>query len=143
MRAQQQWDFQTGKRDVGKRDPLLAADYERGFLTHGLFAYSRHPNFFAEQSFWVCIALFTVAASGGAWTVGGFTGAAVLIFNFHFSTNFGEVKWAISTPTAISSIPLPPKSQGISAEKYKAYKAYQACTSRLLPWFPGTMKKAE
>ena len=26
-----------------------SGDVRRGFLTQGLFAYSRHPNFFAEQ----------------------------------------------------------------------------------------------
>lgn len=35
------------KAAAGKR---LTGDYGRGFLTSGLFAYSRHPNFFAGES---------------------------------------------------------------------------------------------
>ena len=90
LRPQQQWNFQTAKHNKAPRLPALKDDYERGFLTHGLFQYSRHPNFFAEQSFWLSFAAFTVAVTGSV-TVGGFLGAALLIFNFHFSTDFGEV----------------------------------------------------
>jgi steroid 5-alpha reductase family enzyme len=34
--------------------PFTAADAERGFITKGLWAWSRHPNFLCEQCFWVC-----------------------------------------------------------------------------------------
>jgi steroid 5-alpha reductase family enzyme len=37
----------------GARLDWTAADAERGFLTRGLWAWSRHPNFACEQSFWV------------------------------------------------------------------------------------------
>lgn len=33
-------------------------DAKRGFITRGLWRYSRHPNFACEQSFWVCISIF-------------------------------------------------------------------------------------
>jgi steroid 5-alpha reductase family enzyme len=88
---QQQWNFQTAKRDKSLQVAALSKDYANGFLTHGLFAFSRHPNFFAEQCFWVSYALFCVPACGGVWANVGFVGAALLIFNFHFSTDFGEV----------------------------------------------------
>ena len=29
-------------------------------------------------------------------------------------------------------------TEGVSAEKYPAYAAYQRTTSRLMPWWPGT-----
>ena len=32
-----------------------SSDAKRGFVTRGLWRYSRHPNFACEQSFWVCI----------------------------------------------------------------------------------------
>jgi steroid 5-alpha reductase family enzyme len=44
----QQWNFQQSKRNLIPKQEHLKADYKRGFLTQGLFAYSRHPNFFAE-----------------------------------------------------------------------------------------------
>jgi steroid 5-alpha reductase family enzyme len=48
---QQQWNFQETKWGMikeGKKLEDLPAPYNVGFLTTGLFAYSRHPNFFAE-----------------------------------------------------------------------------------------------
>ena len=51
------------------RRPHLKDDYTRGFLTHGLFKYSRHPNFFAEQCIWCSYYVFAVASSwyGESW----------------------------------------------------------------------------
>lgn len=37
----------------GARLAWTADDAARGFCTRGLWAWSRHPNFFAEQSIWV------------------------------------------------------------------------------------------
>ena len=68
----------------------MTNDYADKFLSHGLFKYSRHPNFFAEQTFWVAVYLFAVAATGRWVGVTGL-GASLLIMNFHFSTNFSEV----------------------------------------------------
>ncbi|KAF5381968.1 hypothetical protein D9615_004274 [Tricholomella constricta] len=68
----QQWAFHSykhaylaaeqGKTDVqpydkkeqwpGARLSFTPADAKRGFITRGLWAYSRHPNFLCEQSFW-------------------------------------------------------------------------------------------
>jgi len=38
------------------------SDARRGFITKGLWAWSRHPNFLCEQSFWILITLFPVLA---------------------------------------------------------------------------------
>ena len=38
---------------VGSKLTWRLEDAQRGFITRGLWAYSRHPNFFCEQSFWV------------------------------------------------------------------------------------------
>ncbi|KAJ3008686.1 UNVERIFIED_CONTAM: hypothetical protein HDU68_002994, partial [Siphonaria sp. JEL0065] len=48
---QQQWNFQQTKWGMikkGRKLQNLPAPYNVGFLTTGLFAFSRHPNFFAE-----------------------------------------------------------------------------------------------
>lgn len=57
----QQHSFQTFKRTgklnandwIGARIPWSKRDAERGFITRGLWAWSRHPNFLCEQTFWV------------------------------------------------------------------------------------------
>ena len=74
----------------------MKADYGRGFLTQGLFAYSRHPNFFAEQSMWWAFYLFAVAAKGGldagrdAWLQPVLVGPVLLSLLFQGSTPFTE-----------------------------------------------------
>lgn len=57
----QQYSFQTYKQTgliekndwPGARIRWTPADAKRGFVTRGLWAWSRHPNFLCEQSFWV------------------------------------------------------------------------------------------
>ncbi|RKO85048.1 hypothetical protein BDK51DRAFT_47085 [Blyttiomyces helicus] len=83
-----------------------------GFVSEGLFAYSRHPNFFCEMGFWWGVYAFAAAATGGAgvhWTI---VGPALLTLLFQGSTAFTE--W-------------------ISGRKYPFYKVYQRVTSRLIP----------
>ncbi|KAI6025004.1 hypothetical protein PISMIDRAFT_673193 [Pisolithus microcarpus 441] len=68
----QQYSFQTFKRSgvleknewSGARIPWTKRDAERGFATRGLWAWSRHPNFFCEQLFWIIINLFPLLSSG-------------------------------------------------------------------------------
>jgi steroid 5-alpha reductase family enzyme len=107
---QQQWNFHKWKaaeRAAG-REP------RPGFLTTGLFKFSRHPNFFSEQSQWWVFFLFGAVAAGSIlqWTV---VGAFLLTALFIGSTRFTEE---------------------ISAAKYPDYVDYQRRTSALIPWFP-------
>ena len=44
-RGQDQWP--------GAKLAWTPADAKRGFVTRGLWRYSRHPNFACEQAFWV------------------------------------------------------------------------------------------
>ncbi|MDQ1130842.1 DUF1295 domain-containing protein [Microbacterium sp. SORGH_AS_0888] len=110
---QQQWDFHRAKQRAG-------GTLEPGFLTTGLFRYSRHPNFFFEQAqWWAFYALGAVAASG-LGVVGGvlnwsIAGAALLTALFIGSTVFTE---------------------SISASRYPAYAEYQRSTSMLVPLPP-------
>ena len=46
--------YDDKKHWLGARLAWTPGDARRGFVTRGLWAYSRHPNFFCEQAFWVC-----------------------------------------------------------------------------------------
>ena len=107
---EQQWRFQTAKYAAIARGETP----EQGFLTEGLFRYSRHPNFFCEQAMWWTYYLFSIAAGAGwlNWTI---AGAVALTLLFQGSTGLTEK---------------------ISLRKYPEYASYQRTTSRLLPWFP-------
>lgn len=120
---QQQWTFQNAKaaaRRGGAGAPALSGDYKRGFLTRGLFRFSRHPNFFCEQAMWCVFYLFSITASGGAWLNWSLTGPALLVLLFQGSTRFTE--W-------------------LTVQKYPEYRRYQRITSMLLPLPPaGSME---
>jgi len=107
---EQQWKFQTAKYAAIARGEAP----EAGFITSGLFRYSRHPNFFCEQAMWWTYYAFSIAAGAGwlNWTI---TGALVLTLLFQGSTGLTEK---------------------LSARKYPTYAEYQRTTSRLMPWFP-------
>jgi steroid 5-alpha reductase family enzyme len=107
---QQQWRFHQAKKAAG-------GTLEPGFATTGLFAFSRHPNFFFEQAqWWVFYALGATAAAGlGVWggsLNGTIVGAALLTLLFIGSTIFTE---------------------SITAAKYPAYAEYRRTTSMLVP----------
>lgn len=59
---EQQWAYQMEKkrqREAG----TLSGVYKIGFLHSGLFKYCRHPAYFCEQSVWVILYFFSVAAT--------------------------------------------------------------------------------
>ena len=115
---QQQWIFQEKKKLLKKENKELHGDFKRGFLSSGLFRYSRHPNFFAEMSLWWIIYAFSVNASRiyFNWT---FLGTAILTLLFQASTKLTE---------------------DISITKYPEYKIYQNNTSRFIP-LPSSIDK--
>jgi steroid 5-alpha reductase family enzyme len=100
---QQQWNFHRQK----------ARGEKSGFLTTGLFSISRHPNFFAEQSQWWVVFLFSAIHVG--FNSYNWIGALVLTGLFIGSTRFTEQ---------------------ISLSKYPSYADYQKKVSAIIPWFP-------
>jgi steroid 5-alpha reductase family enzyme len=108
----QQWNFQQHKKKLIKAGEELTGEYKKGFLDKGLWAYSRHPNYFAEQAIWVCFYLFSVA-SGGQWLNWSITGCLLLIVLFQGSSSFSEE---------------------ISTGKYPEYSDYQKKVSRFFPF---------
>ncbi|WP_395812322.1 DUF1295 domain-containing protein [Archangium minus] len=112
---EQQWRFQQRKARLSPEERARAGgDFARGFLTTGVFRYSRHLNFFCEISLWWVIGCFTLLAGAEVlnWT---WVGPVLLTLLFQGSTALTEA---------------------LSVRKYPAYREYQRTTSRLLPLWP-------
>lgn len=88
-------------------------------LDTGIWAWSRHPNYFGECLFWWGLWLFVPAADPARlWTVVG--------------------PLAITAMFGVVSIPLMEKRQ---LARRPAYAAYQASTPMLVPWPPSSGSK--
>jgi steroid 5-alpha reductase family enzyme len=99
---QQLWRFLNGPRQPGE------------ILSTGLWAYSRHPNYFGEILFWCGLFLFGLAAEPSFWwTVIGPV-AMVLMFIF-------------------ASVPMIDRR---SVQRRPGYAAHIAKVSAIVPWFP-------
>ena len=114
---QMQWNFHKAKESFSLKQDFnskYSDDVKNGFLSQGLFAISRHPNYFGELGFWWVIWLITLSVTGDIATSGYF-GPLALTALFIGSTIFTE---------------------SITASKYSEYKKYQKRVSSIIPWFP-------
>jgi steroid 5-alpha reductase family enzyme len=108
-------EYQTAKHQYKKDgkvpEGFKQADLDRGFNTTGLWAYSRHPNFFAEQLIWFVLYQWSCFATNNlfSWT---FAGSAALILLFQGSTWLTEL---------------------ITTKKYEEYELYQRNVGMFLP----------
>ena len=99
-------------RKSGKVPPKYKKeDLERGFNTTGLFAYSRHPNFAAEQSVWVSLYLWSCYATETYYNWSGI-GAILYLILFQASTWFTEL---------------------LSTRKYPEYQGYRRKVGMFVP----------
>jgi len=105
----QQEDFQNSKKILLKKKETQKP-FDQGFISWGLFSISRHPNYLAEQGFWVVFYLFSVAASGVLMNVS-LLGSLALILLFQGSTALSE---------------------SITGGKYKLYQEYCQSTPRFI-----------
>ncbi|KAG5992298.1 hypothetical protein E4U43_003818 [Claviceps pusilla] len=111
----QQWSYQNAKhqynRDAKVPKGWKQSDLDRGFNTSGLWAYSRHPNFLAEQMIWLVLYQWSCYATNSlySWT---FIGSGSLILLFQGSTGLTE---------------------GITAAKYPEYAVYQKQVGMFIP----------
>lgn len=128
---QQQWNFHQYKYQKSKRaqlqflSPAAQQDIKDGFLhSTGLFKYSRHPNFYAEQMFWWTFALCCGWPLMGSWPTT-WQDPQVLIF----------IPAMVLTALFNGSTAM---TEAISAGKYPKYRLYQQDVSRWMPWFPAT-----
>jgi steroid 5-alpha reductase family enzyme len=87
-------------------------------MSSGLWAYSRHPNYLGEVSFWWGLFFFGLAADAGYW-------------------------WTIIGPVTITilftTISIPMMEKRLLASR-PGYPAHQKRVPPLLPWFPKTEK---
>lgn len=95
---QQRWSFH--------KDP-----HRKGVLTTGMYAYSRHPNYFFEISQWWVVFAFAAIAAGTVWLPTA-AGAILLTLLFIGSTLFTE---------------------SISIGRHPEYADYRRSTSMIIP----------
>ncbi|KAG5977526.1 hypothetical protein E4U55_006721 [Claviceps digitariae] len=118
----QQWNYQNAKhqynRDAKVPRGWNQSDLDRGFNTSGLWAYSRHPNFLAEQTIWFVLYQWSCYATNSlySWT---FLGSGSLILLFQGST------WL---------------TEAITAGKYPEYSTYQRRVGMFIPTSFGPYK---
>mmetsp|Transcript_6284 Transcript_6284/g.8114 ORF Transcript_6284/g.8114 Transcript_6284/m.8114 type:complete len:148 (+) Transcript_6284:683-1126(+) len=108
-------------------------DYLRGFCTSGVFKYSRHLNFFCEQSIWWTIYGFSIIPS--LHVSSSSSSEASLLGSLNFLINF-----AILGPILLSLLFLGSTrmTENLSIKKYPLYSVYQQTTPMLIPSFsPG------
>lgn len=109
---QQQYNFQTEKyRRINNNLPL--GEYEKGFVSTGLWALSRHPNYASEQAIWIVFYLFSVVATG-EWINWSIAGCLLLVILFKGSSDFSEA---------------------ISKQKYPEYADYQKKVGRFVKFW--------
>jgi len=108
---QQQWSFQTTKHQIVASKSPLTGEFKDGFIQSGVWAHSRHPNYFAEFSMWWAYWALTYNCIGFSWLM---LGPVLYTILFHFSADFTE---------------------SLQLLKYPAYPRYQQEVNRLIPWF--------
>jgi len=142
---QQQWDYQNAKQEYKKTGKVphgfTKHDLERGFVTSGLWAYSRHPNFAAEQTIWILLyqwscfmsnSLYNWSAAGPAFLLSIFQGSTWLTEQISSGKypEYAEYKKQINAflptnrwyiPPAVKPTKVP-KTTGLAAETQKAAK---------------------
>lgn len=110
---QQQWNFQTEKYRRKNAGEPLNTEQTKGFISSGLWAKVRHPNYASEQTIWIIFYLISVVATGRIinWSM---AGCVLLVILFRSSADFSE---------------------NISANKYSDYKDYQKRVPKFFPKF--------
>jgi steroid 5-alpha reductase family enzyme len=108
-------DYQNAKKEYQKTAKVPhkfdQEDLDRGFVVTGLWSWSRHPNFAAEQAIWVVLYQWGCWSSDVMynWT---FAGAMSYLILFQASTWFTEL---------------------ITAGKYPEYAEYQKRVGKFIP----------
>ncbi|PGH15986.1 hypothetical protein AJ80_05362 [Polytolypa hystricis UAMH7299] len=115
----QQWTFQKVKKQYQAnaripdkyKNTYTTDDLNRGFVVSGLWSWCRHPNFAAEQAFWIALYQWACLKTDTLYSWSG-VGVTLYILLFQASTIFTE---------------------RISARKYPEYKEYQKRVGKFIP----------
>ncbi|MXX66811.1 MAG: DUF1295 domain-containing protein [Chloroflexi bacterium] len=99
-----------------KRNP----DQAQGWVAHGLWRWSRHPNYFGELVLWWGVFIF-VAADLSSWSWLGAIGPITLVLLLRFGTGIPQLE----------------KSAERKWGQDPAYRQYVAATNLLIPGPPG------
>jgi steroid 5-alpha reductase family enzyme len=91
-------------------------------LETGLWRYSRHPNHFGEQTWWVGLLLFGVASGAPLWPI-----CFGVLFNHPLDT--------------LVTLPMIEQRMLRRPERVAAFKEYQQCTSLIVPLPPSVKQK--
>lgn len=128
---EQHWVFQSLKHSIPaeERSKLLDPELRQGFYTSGLFRYSRHPNYFAEQSMWVCVYLYCITPNLATGLAAALPPLELLKSCLNW-TGLGCLQLMLLFQGSMDL------SETITISKYPSYKDYQATTSMCIPWFP-------
>ncbi|KAK7044212.1 hypothetical protein VNI00_007933 [Paramarasmius palmivorus] len=134
----------------GARLEWTAADAQRGFITRGLFAYSRHPNFACEQLFWWTINFIPILSPSAPSDIKlnySITECLEWFKNPTFSADLSNpATWSIfllllpATCYSILFFSSTPYTESITTKKYPGYKDYQRRVGMFSPF--GTIEKS-
>lgn len=109
--------FQEAKksaREGGEFPSMYDAEVTQGFVSSGLFSICRHPNYVGEMGTWWSLWLMAFMLIGGNPFRSGMIGVLVLTLLFIGSSAMSE---------------------GISRDRYPAYRDYQKKVGRFIPRF--------
>ncbi|KAG6832835.1 hypothetical protein H0H92_009455 [Tricholoma furcatifolium] len=132
--------YNKNEQWLGAGLDFIPADAKRGFITRGLWAYSRHPNFLCEQSFWWIVTFIPLLSPSPphlhfntSFSIHLIPSLTAIRQDFpnalyplltHFSTPMADIAPALALSLLFYSSTL--FTESISASKYpKEYKAYQ------------------
>ncbi|KAI5370198.1 hypothetical protein Slin14017_G010770 [Septoria linicola] len=112
---QQQWNYQTAKQEYQKTAKVPAgwsrAQMDRGFVTTGLWKFSRHPNFAAEQCIWILLYQWSCFKSD---TMYNWTAIGAISYSLVFQGSTPITEW-------------------ISGGKYPEYARYKQHVGKFIP----------
>jgi steroid 5-alpha reductase family enzyme len=131
----QQNSFQARKRAAIARGDRSCPEVQIGFVTDGLWAYSRHPNYCCEQCIWFAYYCFSVSSCQPFVLINiTILGPLLLVTLFAASARFTE---QVSDPflCPCARVHMLTLAQQISCSKYPLYARYAQHLPMFLPSF--------